>query len=129
MRNLRLLDAIRDTSPEVVSFFGNVGDDTVGVFHVRSTVDRSMVRVIATAGEDWDHVSVSLENRTPLWEEMEQVKRLFFKETETAMQLHVPPAEHIDHHPNCLHIWRHHWVEITRPPEWMIGPKKGRLSP
>ncbi len=129
MRNLNLLDAIRDTSPEVVSFFGNVGNHSVGMFWAKSPLDETPMKVIATAGEGWDHVSVSMQHRIPGWQEMEYVKRLFFTDEETAMQLHVPPDDHIDHHPNCLHLWRPHGVDIPRPPDWMIGPKKGGLSP
>jgi hypothetical protein len=66
------------------------------------------LRIIASWTGGWDHVSVSLPNRCPTWEEMEKVKRAFFKETEYAMQLHVPPSEHRNYHPYCLHIWRPH---------------------
>lgn len=81
-----------------------------------------VLRVIASAGEGWDHVSVSLPDRTPTWAEMEHVKRLFFKDDETAMQLHVPPAEHINCHPHCLHLWRPHDVAIPRPPAIFVAP-------
>lgn len=64
------------------------------------------LRVLAANGAGWDHVSVSRPDRCPTWDEMERIKRLFFKPDETAMQLHVPVSEHINHHPNCLHIWR-----------------------
>lgn len=69
------------------------------------------LRVIATAAsvegsEGWDHVSVSTASRCPVWDEMEHIKRLFFKDDETAMQLHVPPTRHVNCHPHCLHLWR-----------------------
>ena len=59
---------------------------------------------------------------------MEQVKRLFFRDDETAMQLHVQPADHINCHPHCLHLWRPHGVEIPRPPAFMVGPTSGRAA-
>ena len=71
----------------------------------------------------WDHVSVSLEKRPPTWYEMEQIKRLFFRSDETAMQLHVPPSQHINIHPNCLHLWSPHGRRIPLPPSWMVGPQ------
>lgn len=80
-----------------------------------------MLRIIATAGMGWDHVSVSCKKRCPTWAELEQVKRAFFEDDETAMQLHVPPAEHINNHEFCLHLWRPHDVEIPRPPGAMVG--------
>lgn len=79
------------------------------------------LRVIATTEGGWDHVSVSIANRCPTWDEMELVKRAFFFEHETAMQLHVPPSEHINIHPYCLHLWRPQNVAIPRPPSAMVG--------
>jgi len=75
------------------------------------------LRVFADAGDDWDHVSVSLSNRCPTWAEMEYVKRTFFKDDETAMQLHVPPTQHINNHPYVLHLWRPVKVAIPMPPK------------
>lgn len=124
MRNLHLLDIYRDTGPEARAFFGGIGDETCGTFLVPSPIDRAPMRVIATAGHGWDHVSVSRANRCPNWPEMEFVKRAFFRDDETAMQLHVPPADHINHHPYCLHMWRPQGGGIPRPPGWMVGPKQ-----
>lgn len=98
---------------------GAPGTDDGGCFVVRSDhgVDLS---VIAATGEGWDHISVSTPTRCPTWAEMEQVKRLFFKPDETAMQLHVPPRAHISVHPHCLHLWRPHDAPIPVPPVWMV---------
>lgn len=128
MRDLRLLDAYRDCSPQVRRFYGNVGDETCGVFSVPSAIDKAELRIVASAGEGWDHVSVSRRNRCPNWQEMEQIKRLFFKDEETAMQLHVPASDHINAHPYCLHLWRPHAVQIPRPPGWMVGPAESKAS-
>lgn len=101
--------------------WGWEGDETCGGFLIPSHIDQRPLKVIASAGEGWDHVSVSRENRTPTWGEMEQIRRLFFKDDETAMQLHVPPTDHINQHPYCLHMWRPHDQEIPRPPAIMVG--------
>jgi hypothetical protein len=91
--------------------------------------ERSYLRVIASAGKDqpdgwrWDHVSVSLSNRTPCWEEMDFIKRLFFNPEEVVMQLHVSSAEHISMHPYCLHLWRPLDGKIPLPPAEMVGVK------
>lgn len=82
-----------------------------------------LLKVIASDGYGWDHVSVSCEGRCPTWGEMELIKRLFFKEDETAMQLHVPPQDHVNCHPYCLHLWRPQDAEIPRPPSELVGPK------
>ena len=121
MRNLHLLDAYRRTDPAVVDHYGNVGDDKVGMFELPSPIDKAILRVIASSGEGWDHVSVSRRNRCPNWTEMEYVKRLFFREDETAMQLHVPPSDHISVHPYCLHLWRPLNAKIPLPPRDMVA--------
>jgi hypothetical protein len=121
MRSLALLEIYRRRDMER-AHYGAEGDDTCGMFILNGVKFKRALKVIASSGEGWDHVSVSLPDRCPTWDEMEQVKRLFFRDDETAMQLHVPPTDHISFHPNCLHLWRPQGAEIPRPPGWMVGP-------
>lgn len=120
MRPLSLLEVHRRRDLER-AHYGCEGDDTCGLFIIRDIKLKNALKVIASSGEGWDHVSVSLPHRCPTWDEMEHVKRLFFRDDETAMQLHVPPTDHINVHPFCLHLWRPQGVEIPRPPGWMVG--------
>ena len=113
MKRLRELNAFRDRAWE--RRMGGEGDDRGGCFRVKSNHGVELC-VIAAADEGWDHISVSTPNRPPTWSEMEMVKRLFFKEDEVAFQLHVPPRDHINQHPHCLHIWRPHNAPIPMPP-------------
>lgn len=112
----------RDCSPAIVRHYGNIGDSGSGVFVVPSPIDSAPMRVIASDGMGWDHVSVSRANRCPNWPELEHVKRLFFRDDETAMQLHVPPSDHTSLHDYCLHLWRpNDGREIPRPPVMMVA--------
>lgn len=77
--------------------------------------------MVSVDSEGWDHVSVSTPNRCPTYEEMTFVARLFFKENEYAMQLHVPPSEHVNLHPYCLHWWRPTQKPIPVPPKELVG--------
>lgn len=128
MRDLKLLDAFRQPNIEL-GIYGVIGGSTEGVFMVRSPTDGGILRVVASAGEGWDHVSVSRATRTPNWPEMEAVKRMFFKDDECAMQLHVPVAEHLNCHDYCLHLWRPHNAEIPRPPAIFVAPPSSRKVP
>ena len=122
------VDQYRARTPWVLQHFGTYGDGTCGVFGVPSLIDRRLLRVIAASGFGWEHVSVSRVKRTPTWGEMEHIKRLFFRDDETVMQLHVPSGEHINCHPYCLHLWRPLDVEIPRPPRVMVGPSATELQ-
>jgi hypothetical protein len=121
MRNLRELDLYRDAGPRVLELYGTVGDETCGVFNLPSCIDAATLHIVASCGEGWEHVSVSRKNRCPNWFEMEQVKRAFYADDETAVQFHVPSRDHINLHPYCLHLWRPTASALPRPPGWMIG--------
>lgn len=73
--------------------------------------------------EPWEHVSVSTEHRCPTWEEMDYVKRLFWRDDETVLQLHVSRESHINHHPYCLHLWKPTQTVIPLPPVEAVGPR------
>lgn len=121
MRDLRQLEAHRIRGRALRELWGWDGDETCGAFSLRSSIDGGDLKVIASQGQGWDHVSVSRRNRCPNWTEMEQVKRAFFCTDETAMQLHVPPSDHVNNHPYTLHLWRPLDQEIPRPPGILVG--------
>ncbi len=79
--------------------------------------------IIYSDGEGWEHVSVSRRGRTPSYEDMDWVKRQFWSDDECVMQLHVPVDDHVNCHPNCLHLWRPTDKEIPRPPAIFVGPQ------
>ncbi len=125
MRNLNELNAYRDEAAEA-AIYGVSGGETEGVFRLeyrdtnRAARYWSLLAVIASVGDGWDHVSVRLSRRVPTWYELEFVKRLFFKDDEVAMQLHVPPAKHINVQRNTLHLWRPCQGRLQLPPEYMV---------
>ena len=60
------------------------------------------------------HKIVEAAERCPNWQEMEFVKRMFFKDDDTAMQLHVSPSEHVNKCDTCLHLWRPAFCDISK---------------
>lgn len=82
----------------------------------------SSLRIIASDGAGWEHVSISLRDRCPTWDEMCWVKDLFWDECDCVMQLHPPKAEWINCHPYCLHLWRPTGgAVIPQPPALLVG--------
>jgi len=119
MRDLTELNQYRRPDLEITRI-GAYGGRGEGVFIIQHLPTAATLRILASSGDGWDHVSVSLRDRCPTWTEMEFVKRLFFRSGETAMQLHVPAAAHINRHPFTLHLWRPQAVPIPRPPIYMV---------
>lgn len=117
MKDLRHLEAHRLKSDRR---YGHPGYAFGGVFIINCPSTGRDLRVIASSGGGWDHVSVSLASRTPTWSEMDHIKKLFFEEYEAAMQLHVPVKDHINIHSNCLHLWRPTNREIPMPPTILV---------
>jgi hypothetical protein len=81
------------------------------------------VNCIASDGEGWEHVSVTINRkRTPDWETMGLVKEIFWGEDSTVIQYHPPKKVYVNFHPYCLHLWRPVGVSIPLPPTKLIGP-------
>lgn len=95
-------------------------DRHFGVFVM--TIGVVQFGIIASVGHGWDHVSVSVRGqaRCPYWEEMDAIKRMFFKPHEVVMQLHPAESNHISNHPYVLHLWRPRGPAIPLPPKWMV---------
>ena len=51
------------------------------------------------------HISVSLKNRNPNWDEMCFVKEKLLGDEMPAVQFHPPRSEYVNEHEHCLHIW------------------------
>jgi len=90
------------------------GDD--GISAIMKNEKNEEMRIIASWGGGWDHVSASYYNRVPTWDEMCILKDVFFEKEECAMQLHPPESNYKNHMPYCLHIWRPQEVNIPQPP-------------
>lgn len=99
--------------------------DPFGFFVIPPSVSHGReLKCVVSDGDNtgWEHVSVSLYKTrpnnpvTPNWYEMCAVKSLFWEDTETVVQLHVPASCHINVHSGVLHLWRKKDFEFPLPP-------------
>lgn len=84
--------------------------------------------VIASDGMGWEHVSVSLQGRTPTWAEMCRIKDEFWGPEDVVLQFHPARSQYVNFATNCLHLWRAidtrgNPLEQRVPPTYMVGPK------
>lgn len=73
---------------------------------------------------DWEHVSVrarsmnekkKIYERVPNWMEMCWLKELFWNDDEAVIQFHPPKADHVNIHPNVLHLWKYRKADFPMP--------------
>ena len=69
----------------------------------------------------WEHISVSCGDRCPTWDEMAEVKEMFWSEEETVVQFHPRKSAHINHMKYCLHLWKLAATEFILPPKELIA--------
>lgn len=118
---------------------GRMGSDesagNSGAFHVPSKIPGRQLLIIASDGADWqlselpgepwEHVSVHAEvggkNRMPTWEEMSQVKDLFWDAEDVVVQFHPKKSEYVNNHPFTLHLWRPTMTVLPTPPTITVG--------
>jgi hypothetical protein len=95
-----------------------------GAFLLPPKIGNRRIFAIASNGEGWEHVSVSIRQGnkcpTPTWEEMTYVKSVFWDDEDCVIEYHPPKSEYVNQF-NCLHLWRPIGVEIPRPPSIFVG--------
>jgi len=82
--------------------------------------------VIWSYGGGWEHISINGKTRMPSWEEMCELKDMFFKDTECCVQYHPPKSEYVNNLKYCLHIWKpiaQFNGILPIPPSIMVGIK------
>ncbi len=100
-------------------------DGNNGAFFIKSIKLRGVIlRVLASDGEGWEHVSVSLPQRCPTWDEMAFIKSLFWDAEDLVVQFHPPASEYVNCHPYCLHLWRKVGTNdfCEMPGSLLVGP-------
>ncbi len=84
--------------------------------------------VICSTGAGWEHVSVSPAKRNyiPTWDDMCQLKDIFFRDDEAVIQIHPPKDQYVNNMSNCLHLWRCTYKPMVLPPSVLVGIREGQ---
>lgn len=125
MRDLtHLPDRVRRVvSPEVIALYGWAGDGRCGAFTVTKATREGPLNfmVVASCDDEWEHISVSLRNRCPSWDEMAWIASLFFGDDEELVQFRPAKSDYVNLHPNCLHWWKPVKATMPMPGKERVG--------
>jgi hypothetical protein len=91
-----------------------------GAFQVPRLGHIKYFLVRASDRSGWERVSVSLPTRCPLWEEMSQVKLVFWDPEDVVIQYHPARSQHVNVHPYCLYLWRPIGTVLPVPPSFLV---------
>ena len=103
-------------------------DGGMGIFTKGS--QKGMTVIWSYAG-GWEHVSIDGKKRLPDWNEMCELKDMFFSDDECCVQYHPPKSEYVNNIPYCLHIWKpieQYSGKLPMPPSLFVGVKGVELQ-
>lgn len=123
MKNIKTLleelGARKDFEIIRTDFDGGMGKFTSG--------GRKGMTVIWSYAGGWDHVSIDGKKRMPTWEEMCDLKDMFWNDDECCVQYHPPKNEYVNNVKYCLHLWKpieKYSGKLPMPPSVFIGNKE-----
>lgn len=96
--------------------------DPFGLFIVRVRLSgaQQVLKVVAHGQGNWEHVSVSRDDRCPIWAEMCLIKDLFWDDDDVVVQYHPAKKDYVNVHPYCLHLWRPTNQALPVPPKSFV---------
>jgi hypothetical protein len=89
-------------------------------------VNGEWLKVIASNGMGWEHVSVSKRdnpNRVPNHDHLCRIKQLFWGDDVWVTHFYPPKSEYVNNHAGCLHLWRPTHQTMPTPPSELTGYK------
>ena len=100
---MKSLEEIKKT-PNLVIEAEAENDGMGGYYYDR--FNNKKLNFIFSCQMGWEHLSVSMPNKTPSWEQMCMMKEIFWKDDETCIEYHPAKDQYVNMHSHCLHIWR-----------------------
>ncbi len=94
----------------------------------------SMSRLKVVYGEEkiegmwWRHLSLSRQDRVPSYDDLTKVKSAFAGDHRAAVMVLPKKEEHINIHPNCLHLWWPVNEEHYPLPDFRLIDSEGRAA-
>ena len=89
--------------------------------HYYDSISGKRLNFIFSYQLGWEHLSVSMPNKTPTWDQMCRMKDIFWNKDECCVQYHPKEEDYVNNHPHCLHIWKSTEENIPTPPSILVG--------
>ena len=122
LRSIRMYRNAKDERRTLKILGLKSNSSTVGFYDIplKSGITAQVIADDGYSSSEWEHVSASTKTRCLTWEEMCEIKDIFFNEDEAVIQIHPPQSEYVNNHEYCLHLWRPKTKEIPLPPKDLV---------
>lgn len=117
---MKTIDEIKATTNLVIK--AQAPNGGIGGYYYDRISDKRL-NFIFSCQMGWEHLSVSMPNKTPSWDQMCRMKDIFWGEDEACVQYHPKKEDYVNNHKHCLHIWKPADYELPTPPSLMVGFK------
>lgn len=122
MKDLRQLNEYRNMEKQKQFKSGDLRKSLFGIFEIplKTGIIAFAIADNGVRDSEWEHVSVSTPHRCLTWEEMCEIKDLFFDENEVVIQIHPAKKDYVNLHQFCLHLWKNKKKEFPLPPSILV---------
>lgn len=82
--------------------------------------------VIWSYAGGWEHVSMNDKRVTPTWEDMCELKNIFWRDDEVVVQYHPAESDYVNNLKHCLHLWKpieQYSGKLPVPDSFLVGIK------
>ena len=122
MKDLRELNFYRNIEKQKRLNTSDLRRSTYGIFDIplKTGITALTIADNGVSDPDWEHISVSTSSRCLTWDEMCEIKNLFFNEDEVVIQIHPAKKDYVNFYEFCLHLWKPKKKEIPLPPAYLV---------
>lgn len=115
---MKPLEEIKSTPNLVIK--AEADNDGIGGYYY-DRFNNKKLNFIFSYQMGWEHLSVSMPNKTPSWEQMCMMKDIFWGEDECCVEYHPRKEDYVNNHEHCLHIWKPTEEYLPTPPSILVG--------
>lgn len=115
---MKSLEEIKNTPNLVIK--AEADNDGIGGYYY-DRFNNKKLNFIFSCQMGWEHLSVSMPNKTPNWEQMCMMKDIFWGEDECCVEYHPRNEDYVNNHEHCLHIWKPTEEHLPTPPSILVG--------
>ena len=113
MKDLRSIKLKHNTLEESIIRKIGISSSQRSEFLIPTVTEIATISAINFRDDDFEHVLLNPKNRLPTYEEMANLKDIFWDQNEVTMQVHPAKSQYVNIEKYALHLWRHRGMSAT----------------